>query len=73
MRIRIERERIGGLIKILRDRDDRQRGMQPLMALGCFYDLNVEDGSFCISCWNYKTCELYLKTFEKKEALFGRE
>lgn len=71
--MRIEQEKVGELIEILKKRDERERGMQPLLALGCFYDLDVRDDSFCLSCANYESCRPYLKAFEEKEILFGRK
>jgi hypothetical protein len=69
----IYREKIGNRIKELEDRVQTKDegiigGMQPLMALGCFYDLNVNNDSICRRCKRYyKTCKTYLQSYENKE------
>lgn len=69
--MRIYREKISSLIKELKTRvmtrdEGDIGGMQPLMALGCFYDLGVNDDSICRRCRRYRTCRSYLKSFENK-------
>ena len=68
--MRIERERMGELINERAKKCEDERGMQPLLVFGCFYDLNIENDSVCILCRNYKTCRLYLKAFERED-VFG--
>ena len=71
--MRVDREKIRTLIGALEKRDKLEGGMQPLMALGCFFDLGVEDDSVCVSCRNYETCRIYLKGFAEDENPFVRK
>ena len=69
--MRIYREKIGRRIEELESRVQTKDegiigGMQPLMALGCFYDLEVNDDSICKRCRRYRTCRTYLQSFENK-------
>lgn len=48
-------------------RDEREKGMQPELSLGCFSGLGREDDDYCQKCRHYQTCKLYLETFRVKE------
>jgi hypothetical protein len=71
--MRINREKILGLLNELKKRGEEERGMQPLMSLGCFYDLKRDNDEHCKKCPDYETCRLYLKSFAKEENPFIRE
>jgi hypothetical protein len=65
--MRVERERIRLTLYWLGKLNEEELGMQPRLALGCFYDLNREDDEYCSkNCGNFSTCIFYLKGFEEE-------
>jgi hypothetical protein len=64
--MRIDRDRIKENLERLASKGE-ERGMQPELILGCFYDLKEEDDGYCKKCDLYWKCEQALKSFIIKE------
>ena len=61
--MRIDRAKVLETLIKQKALDERLRGAQPSMTLGCFYDLKIEDDSICKECRSYPTCYSYLKHY----------
>jgi hypothetical protein len=64
--MRIDLQKLEKILKNQSLKDDRQKGMQPELTLGCFYgqrkdEKSVEEtGIYCESCKHYENCSKYL-------------
>ena len=62
----IDRDKVAKRIEELSEIDFTQKGMQPELVLGCFYELSVNNNSICKKCGFYENkCRSFLEPFEK--------
>jgi hypothetical protein len=62
---KISRVEIQKVLDRLKERSETEKGKQPELALGCFYDSGRTDNEVCLKCPLYEVvCQQYLKGFE---------
>lgn len=62
--MKINRGLIGKILEVQRGRDESEKGAQPGLVLGCFYDLKVDHTETCEQCKHYTACKFYLDGFK---------
>ena len=64
--MRIDLQKLEKILKTQNLKDDRQKGMQPELTLGCFYGQRKESkpveetNVYCELCRHYESCSKYL-------------